>query len=350
MQAITVRPGIADSVLLDHLPEPAAEDGTALLRTDCIGICGTDREIVAGKYGQAPAGQERLVIGHESFMRIVQAPAGCGFHAGDPVVGIVRRPDPEPCACCAIGEWDMCLNGNYTECGIKARNGFCAQSLRLEPEFLVPVSRELGALAVLVEPASVIAKAWEQILRVGRRARAWRPRRVLITGAGPVGLLAALMARQFEFEVHVYDRVTDGPKPDLVRDLGAHYHAPDIGSLDGIAPDITLECTGASPVVLDAMQRSAPLGIVCLAGVSSGTREIRLDVGMLNRSIVLENDLVFGSVNANRRHYVAAARSLAAADRGWLDRLITRRVPLARWPEMLALKSDDVKVVLDLAA
>ena len=56
---------------------------------------------------------------------------------------------------------------------------------------------------------------------------------------------------------------------------------------------------------------------------------------MLNRAIVLENDLVFGSVNANKRHYEAAAEALARADRGWLGRMITRRVPLDRWREAL---------------
>jgi threonine dehydrogenase-like Zn-dependent dehydrogenase len=134
-----------------------------------------------------------------------------------------------------------------------------------------------------------------------------------------------------------------------VRDLGATWHAPDPAELRDLEPDIVLECTGASTVVLEVMQHTASAGVVCLAGVSSGRRTVSLDVAALNRTMVLENDLVFGSVNANRRHYEMAARCLAAADPEWLSRLITRRVPLARWQEAFERGADDVKVVVDFA-
>jgi glucose 1-dehydrogenase len=312
-----------------------------------IGVCGTDREIVAGAYGLPPPGEERLVLGHESLLRVIEAPADCGFGAGDLAVGIVRRPDPEPCASCASGEWDMCRNGRYTERGIKGRHGYGAERVRLDPRFAVAVPAGLGPCGVLAEPASVVAKAWEQIDRVGARAAAWDPRTVLVTGAGPIGLLAALMGRQRDFQVHVFDRAEDGPKPELVRDIGAIYHAPDIASLGSLAAEVVIECTGASSVVLDVLGRTAPLGIVCLTGVSSGSRAVRLDVAALNREIVLENDVVLGTVNANRRHYEAAIRCLAAADPAWLARLLTRRVPLERWREAFAHQPGDVKVTIE---
>ena len=347
MRALTVRPGTAGSVNLEDIPPPAAGDGALLAHTVAIGVCGTDRDIVAGRYGALPAGRERLVLGHESLLRVVEAPAAAGFAAGDLVAGIVRRPDPVPCASCAIGEWDMCTNGRYTERGIKGRDGYAAEQVRLDPAFAVRLPPALGVLGVLTEPASVLAKAWEQIERIGSRAGAWEPRTVLVTGAGPVGLLAALMGRQRGLDVHVYDRTTDGPKPALVRDLGAHYHCPDLESLGDCEPNIVIECTGASAVVFDVMNRTTPGGIVCLAGMSSGGREIRVDVAQLNRALVLENDVVFGTVSANRRHYDTAVQCLAAADPGWLARLITRRVPLARWREALEPRRGDVKVVLD---
>jgi threonine dehydrogenase-like Zn-dependent dehydrogenase len=103
-------------------------------------------------------------------------------------------------------------------------------------------------------------------------------------------------------------------------------------------------------VVIDAMCHTAANGVVCLTGISSGGHDINLDAGALNRTIVLENDLVFGSVNANRRHYEAAADALARADRGWLERLITRRVPLDRWRDALTRADDDIKVVVELGA
>jgi threonine dehydrogenase-like Zn-dependent dehydrogenase len=199
---------------------------------------------------------------------------------------------------------------------------------------------------VLIEPTTVVAKAWEQIDRVLTRATI-APERVLVTGAGPIGLLAALLARQRGYELTVLDLAQEGPKPELVRDLGGAYHAGPLKQLDP-APDVIVEATGASQVVLDAMSHTGANGIVCLTGISSGGHEIGLDAGDLNHRIVLENDLIFGSVNANRRHYEAAAEALAQADNAWLERLITRRVPLDRWSEALTREEHDIKVVVEL--
>lgn len=319
-----------------------------LVRSLSIGVCGTDVEIVQGRHGNAPAGRQRLILGHESLGEVVEAPEG-ELSPGDLVVGVVRRPDPLPCRSCAIGEWDMCRDGRYTECGIEGRDGFGSEMFRIEPALAVRVSPSLGRSGVLLEPASVVAKAWEQIERIGGRAAAWEPRSVLITGAGPVGLLAALMGAQRGLEVHVFDRATDGAKPRLARDLGATYHA---GSLRDVAvrPDVVIECTGASPVICDVLERTAPVGIVCLAGLSSRDRSTEIDLERVARTMVLENDVVFGTVNANRRHYEAAARSLEAADKSWLERLVTRRVPLHRWQEAFERGPDDVKVVIEVAA
>jgi len=260
-------------------------------------------------------------------------------------VGIVRRPDPEPCSNCSVGEFDMCRNGRYTERGIKERNGYCSERFRIEPEYAVKVPQPLERVGVLVEPASVVAKAWEHIERIGRRAR-WEPGRVLVIGAGPIGLLAAMMGVQRRLEVHVLDRITSGPKPGLIRDLGATYHTGSVAEACADS-DIVIECTGAGQLVLDAIQHTAPGGIVCLAGLSSGAREVRFDATALNRGIVLENDVVFGSVNANRRHYETAVSALATADLGWLERLITRRVPLEQWVSAVERGPLDVKTVIE---
>jgi threonine dehydrogenase-like Zn-dependent dehydrogenase len=347
MRALTVAPGQPHSVRLEEVPPPAASEGGVLVRALALGICGTDREIIAGDYGWAPPGAQRLIIGHESLGRVEEAPPGSGVKQGDLVVGIVRRPDPVPCPACGAGEWDMCRNGRYTERGIKERHGYGAEQFRLEPDFTIPIDPSLGHLGVLMEPTSIVAKAWEQVQRIGGRSTYWRPRVALVTGAGPVGLLAAMIGKQLGYELHVLDRRDEGLKPKLVRALGATYHAGDVGDLEA---DIVIECTGASSVVLDVMGRNAPEGIVCLTGVSSGGHKLKFDIGQLNRSMVLENDVVFGTVNANRRHYRAAAEALAKADKEWLSRLITRRMPLARWQEAFEQQPDDIKVVLDFAA
>jgi glucose 1-dehydrogenase len=350
VRAITVIPRQPDSIRLVDLPDPSPDDGAVLARTLAIGVCGTDVDIVAGAYGWPAPGRERLILGHESIARVVGAPAGGALNPGDFVVGIVRRPDPVPCDYCAIGEWDMCRNGRYTERGIKQRDGYAAELVRIEPEFTVRVDPALGTLGVLLEPASVVAKAWDHAERIGGRSRAWKPRTALVTGAGPVGLLAALLGRQRGLDVHVFNRVTSRPKPRLVEDIGAEYHGGDLSTLGALRPDVIIECTGATPVVADVVTRSGASGIVCLAGISSGSHRISLDLGGINARMVLENDAVFGSVNANRLHYEMAAVALARADRAWLSRLITRRVPLAFFRDAFKRQADDVKVVIDFAA
>jgi glucose 1-dehydrogenase len=345
VRAVTVEPGRAGSLRLEEVAEPGPADGTLLARTLAVGICGTDRELISGGYGEAPPGSARLILGHESLASVVEAPPDSGFTAGDLIVGIVRHPDPVPCSSCAAGEWDMCRNGLYTERGIKQAHGFAAERFRAAPGFAVRVDPRLGRCAVLLEPASVVAKAWEHVEHIGKRAH-WQPRRALITGAGAVGLMAALFAAQRGLEVHVLDRAQAGPKPELVRALGGTYHAGALGDL-GFAPDVIIECTGAAPLIVEALTLTMRGGIVCLTGLSSGRHRVTLDIDCLNRSLVLENDVVLGSVNANRRHYELAAAALAKADRSWLERVITRRVPAARWREAYEKVPGDIKTILE---
>jgi glucose 1-dehydrogenase len=345
MQAITVIPLQAGSARLDDVPEPSTSEGGLLVQTLAVGVCGTDLEISQGEYGWAPPGRERLVLGHESLGRVLDAPAGSDLAAGDLVVAIVRQPDPVPCVSCAAGEWDMCRNGRYTEHGIKELDGFMRERYRIDPGFAVRLDPALERTGVLLEPTSVVAKAWDHIERIAARG-VWSPRVVLVTGAGPIGLLAALLGVQRGLEVHVLDRVTSGPKPGLVADLGASYHSGKLEDAVGHA-DLVVECTGVGELVLDAIDKTAPDGIVCLSGVSPAGRTLTIDAGALNRELVLENELVFGTVNANRRHYQAAAEALAKADQAWLERLISRRVGLAEWAEGMQRRPDDVKTVID---
>ena len=109
---------------MEDVPEPGPELGSVVVEALAVGVCGTDVEISDGLYGWAPPGRERLILGHESLGRVID-PGTSGFAVGDHVVGIVRRPDPVPCPSCAVGEWDMCSNGRYTERGIKLLTGSC---------------------------------------------------------------------------------------------------------------------------------------------------------------------------------------------------------------------------------
>jgi threonine dehydrogenase-like Zn-dependent dehydrogenase len=348
VRALTVVPLKAGSAEVIDVPEPERRDGELLVDGVALGVCGTDIEIVSGDYGWAPPGHDRLVLGHESLGRVREAPEGSGFAQGDLVVGVVRRPDPVPCGPCGHGEFDMCRNGRYTERGIKELDGYGSERWTVEAEYAVKIDPSLESVGMLMEPTTIVAKAWDQIERIGSRAF-FKPERVLVTGAGPIGLLAAMLGAQRGLHVHVLDRATEGPKPKLVEDLGGHYYTGSVADAVGSAkPDVIIEATGAGQLVFDAMAETAPNGITCLTGVSPKGRDLSVDAGALNRGLVLQNDVVFGSVNANLRHYDAAAGALAKADRSWLERLITRRVPLERFAEALDRRPDDVKVVIEL--
>ncbi|MDQ1704130.1 MAG: glucose 1-dehydrogenase [Frankiaceae bacterium] len=347
MKACTLVPGDLATAGVEEIGEPPEADGEVLVEGLFVGVCGTDVEIAKDGYGQPPPGHKRLVLFHESLGRVLEAPADSGLATGDLVAGVVRRPDPQPCGACAQDQWDFCRNGEFTERGIKAQDGYGSERWRVAPKFAIKLDAGLGPLGVLLEPTSVVAKAWDQTDAIAKRAF-WAPEHVLVTGAGPIGMLAALLARQRGLAVTVLDRVTDGAKPAMVRELGATY----VTSLDDLPapPDVVIEATGVGPIVFDVIGRCAPNAIVCLTGISPGTHAIELKADAINKMIVLENEVVFGSVNAGLRNYQQAAAALALADKAWLAQLITRRVPLAEWPRALDRQPDDIKVVVDLQA
>lgn len=346
MKAITVEPKNPGSARLEDVPEPDVRNGSVLVEAIAVGVCGTDVEIVEGKYGWSPPGKQRLVLGHESLGRVVDPGSAGGLKKGDLVVGIVRRPDPVPCSNCAVGEWDMCRNGQYTERGIKEIDGYMSERWRIEPEYAMKVDPSLGILGVLLEPTTVVTKAWEQVVAVGQRAF-WEPRTLLVTGAGPIGLLAAMIGKQHGLEVHVLDRMESGPKPDLVRALGATYHAGSMLDLD-FAPDIIIECTGVGSVIEDSIEKIGAGGIICLTGVGAGG-VVNRAVGDIAAAAVLKNNVMVGSVNANKRHWFKAAEALARADRKWLGNLITRREKPENFQQALQRQPDDIKVIIQFS-
>lgn len=346
MRALSVVPGQPGTATVQERPDPPDSDGAVLVEGLLMGVCGTDVEIAQDGYGVPPAGATSLVLGHESLGRVTAAPPGSGLSPGDLVAGVVRRPDG--CAACADDQWDMCLTGGYVERGIKGADGYGATAWRADPRFLVKLDPELGDLGVLLEPTSVVAKAWEQVDRIGARAF-WQPRTALVTGAGPIGLLAALLGVQRGLAVTVVDLATEGVKPALVRDLGATYSSAPVSELD-VRPDVVIECTGVGELVFACLEHTGPNAIVALTGISASRAEMRTPLTALNKELVLTNEVVFGSVNAGKRHYDQAAAALSRADRGWLERLVSRRVPLDSWPQALTKGPDDVKVVIDLQA
>jgi threonine dehydrogenase-like Zn-dependent dehydrogenase len=208
------------------------------------------------------------------------------------------------------------------------------------------VDPSLGILGVLLEPMTVIAKALEQVVFVGQRSF-WEAKTVVVTGAGPIGLLAACAARMHGKKVHVLDRMESGVKPQLVRDLGATYHSGSVRDL-GFEPDVIVECTGVGTVIADSIEKIGSGGVICLTGVGGGGVS-DYAVADAAAKMVLKNNVLVGSVNANKRHWYKASQALAEADRAWLARLITRREKPENFREALQRTPDDIKVVLQFS-
>jgi len=181
---------------------------------------------------------------------------------------------------------------------------------------------------------------------VGHRSF-WEAETVLVTGAGPIGLLAACGARLKGKDVHVLDRVETGLKPELVRALGATYHSGSVLDLD-FEPDVIVECTGVGAVIADTFQKIGSGGVVCLTGVGQGGRS-GYAVADVSAKVVLKNNVIVGSVNANKRHWYKASQALLQADREWLGRLITRREKPEDFEKALARTPDDIKVVIQFS-
>jgi threonine dehydrogenase-like Zn-dependent dehydrogenase len=242
----------------------------------------------------------------------------------------------------------MCHNGRYTERGVKELDGYGSEAWRVEAGYAFKLDDSLETVGVLMEPTSVVAKAWEQIDAVGTRTL-FAPERVLVTGAGCVGLLAALFGVQRGLDVHVLDEAASGAKQAMVEALDATYHSGRVSTVASrVRFDVIVETTGLDAMVYEATANTPTYGILCLTGASPGGRRLTAGTGDANREVVVENNLVFGSINANHRHYYAAGQALAKADLPWLEGLISRRVPLDRYAEAFTPQPDDIKVVLTL--
>lgn len=354
MRAVVVTPGQAGSGRLEDVPEPVPAEGQVTVDVLEVGVCGTDLEILEGHYGTAPAGDAHLVIGHENFGRVAEAPAGSGFSPGDLVACMVRRPDPVPCVACGAGRQDLCTNGGYSERGIKDLHGFMSERYVDWPEYLVPVPAAVEGIGVLLEPLSVVEKGVLEAEAMQRRMP-WEPNEAVVTGAGPIGLMATMLLRSRGFDTWVVDRnPRGGLKSQVVEATGAHYVQSDEETLlelaariDGI--DLFIEATAVPEIVFSAIDAIGPNGVLCLTGVSAGARTLEVPGAQLNLEMVLENKVVFGTVNASRRDWEAAAQDLPRFEAAWpglCERLLTRRVPVERYAEAIDRRPDDIKTTV----
>jgi threonine dehydrogenase-like Zn-dependent dehydrogenase len=361
MRAVAAFPKQREVRIIEQ-PYPPPPQGTqVLLRVLEVGICGTDREIGAFAYGTPPAGSDFLILGHEALAEVAQVgPEVTLFREGDLVVPTVRRPCPSKrCRACRANRPDFCQTGEFVERGIQGAQGFLQELLLEEEDYLVQAPRALAEVAVLTEPLTVAAKAVEQELALNSRLPWASVRtRALALGAGPVGLLGALSMVVSRFDTCVYslEPGTD-VRAEIARALGAQYVSGQDVPLGELRArlgrfDLIYEAVGLSRVGFAALEALGPNGLFVFTGVPAPGEPQALDTDGLMRRIVLENQLILGTVNASRAAYEIALRELEEAMflfPGAVGRLISRRNPIDAAPRLIA-RQEGIKQVVRLAA
>jgi len=366
VKAVAVIPGKPNTIHLREVPKPAVSDVPngrgVLVKILRVGVDGTDKEINAAEYGAAPAGDNYLIVGHESFGIVEEVGANVTeFKPGDYVSLTVRRPGSSLYD--AIGTYDMTTDGTYFERGINLRHGFLTEYIVDEPEYIIRVPENMKEVGVLMEPMSVAQKAIEQAYRIQQRLRVWQPRRAAVLGSGTLGLLATLVLRLRGLEVTTFGNTMPPTlNSSLIEELGARYISTKQTSLTDASAkygpfDLILEGTGYSPLVFEAMNVLAKNGVLAMVSVTGGSRQLEVPADKINLGFVLGNKVAFGSVNANREYFESGVKDLSTAELqypGWLKRLLTHEVQgLANYQEMIRLLTETkgaIKVYCSVAA
>jgi threonine dehydrogenase-like Zn-dependent dehydrogenase len=331
MKAIVVTPRKANTLRTVDQETPTPSPRDILLEVHRVGVCGTDRDIISGFYGEAPQDCDYLVLGHESLSRV----AGIGkkvrgFEKGDLVVPTVRRNCPENCLNCRRGESDMCLTGHYKEHGIKGLHGFAREFAISDSDFVVKLPESLSDVGVLLEPLTIVEKGMTQAYKIQKSRMRWEPKKVLVLGAGPVGLLATALLRLKGLDVHtVATRAKESLKARLVQQTGASYINAKETPLKTLENryDLVFEITGNTSVALEAQRLVGVNGIVSFLGVYK-QEQLTEDAGKIFTDLVLDNRVYFGSVNANKTYFRQGVKDLGRMMKEWkgfLDSMITRR-------------------------
>jgi glucose 1-dehydrogenase len=343
MQALVVTPGRQHSTRIEAVPEPEPRAGEVLLRVLEVGVCGTDREIDHGLFGVAPEGEDALVIGHELLAEVERD--GAGFSRGELVAATVRRSCGH-CLACAEGSPDACFTGDYGERGITRLHGFARELVAEDAEQLIPIPKALGRLGVLAEPTSICARALRHARTIGGR-EPWQLRRALVVGAGAIGLLTTYLLRLDDVEVWT---ASLEPGNELVEAAGAHYVQTTDAPLSELGDfDLVVECAGVAQLMADSLGLLRRGGVACLLGIDGRDQKVELDGRVLGVDTILENRVLFGSVNAHHRDWVAGVEALDRARERWQDVLegfVSLRVPLDRFADAFAHTGGKATLVL----
>ncbi|MGH7738773.1 MAG: glucose 1-dehydrogenase [bacterium] len=369
MKAIAVYPKNKQVQLID-VPEPTLKSPTDVkLKMLDIGVCGTDKEICAFDYGTPPAGSDYLVIGHESLGRVVEVGAKVTeFKSGDLVVMVVRRPCGQPeCGPCAAGRQDFCVTGKFTERGINGVHGFMTEFVVDDQKYMNPAPEALRDIVVLAEPLTIAEKGLEQMWQIQSRLP-WdcahtkaagkdspgkgHCHNAVVLGAGPVGLLGAMLLRSQGFTTFIYSKETlDSPKARLAKQIGATFVSGSTTSLEALAAqvgnvDLVYEATGASRLSYEMMKYLGINGVFIFTGVPGRKAPIEVDTDLLMRDQVLKNQVIFGTVNAGKLDYAKAIADLGVFQKLWPgapQALITGRFAPEKFKDLLSGNPGGIK-------
>ncbi len=313
------------------VPRPAADE--VLVRVTAVGVCGSDVHYYEhGRIGRYVV-REPLVLGHEAGGTVVAV--------GEDVPGarVGQRVSLEPGVPCR--RCDLCRRGRYNLCpdvvffATPPVDGAFAEYVAIAADFAHPVPDTLSDdAAALLEPLSVAIWA-------NRKAEVGAGSAVLVTGAGPVGLLVAQVAR------------ARGAARVVVSDVDAHRRAlaVDFGATEVVDPvaapldpdlrvDAFIDCSGVPAAVASGVPAVAPGGRVVLVGMGA-------DEAMLPVSLVQEREI---ALTGTFRYAGTWPEAIALADQGMvrLDDLVTAHVDLDHVRDALAPDPQDrhVKVVV----
>ncbi len=364
MQAIAVNPGKPGTFFVErNEPQIQSPDDIKVKIID-VGICGTDREEANGGRSMPAPGQKDLVIGHEMF-GIVQetGKAVTRVKPGDYIAFTVRRGCGH-CDACNLGRPDMCTTGDYTERGIWGHDGYQAEFVVDKEQYCVPVPKELKDIGVLVEPLSVAEKAIDESILVQKSRLPYihdvkdiiANRNILIAGLGPIGLLAAFILRLRGAKVYGLDVVDqDSPRALLLKGIGGTYIDGKKDVIDGINKvygkmDMIIEATGVPSLEFNLLDTLGTNGLYVLTGIPGGDRPIQVQGADIIRRLVLNNQVMAGSVNASQAHYTMAVDDLLKFREAYgsaIDKVITDRVPYRKSGDaFMRHGSEEIKTII----
>lgn len=342
MKAIAITPGKKGAYLTDREEPQITKPNEIKLKILEVGICGTDREEVSGGRADAPEGKADLVIGHENFGQVVEVgEAVKEVKPGDYAMFSVRR-DCEVCICGHHN--DMCRKGEYTERGIKGRDGYQTEYVVDEERYIVKIPEQIKGIGVLAEPMSVAEKAINASLRIqaaripGTKEEKWiNGKKTLVAGLGPIGLLAAFILRLRGAQVYGLDVVDeDTLRPSLLKEIGGLYidgrevEATDLDDTYGEF-DFIFEATGVPQLEFDLIDALSINGAYVLTGIPGGSWPVKIDGSTLIQQMVLKNQIMLGSVNASMNDFKKGIEELVLANEKFPDaihKVITDKIPV----------------------